>query len=139
MSNETLTAQCESALQKQALRRMKKLAYLLANRHRLKHLFKRANCASVLLSMTRLTKREERMTDVQFECLDFGISEGKVKSTLNTKKYIRHHVWGTLKNLEIPLHRSKQRELCAADPTTITTLASLKGNHVWSLIRTKTD
>jgi hypothetical protein len=94
MSNETLRQQCESDLQKQVLRRMKKLGYILANRHKLKHLFKRANSVSVILPMTRLTRREERMTDVQFECLDFGISEGKVKTTLNTKKYIRHQVWG---------------------------------------------
>lgn len=93
MSSETIKQQCENELQKHVLRRMKKLAYLIANRDRLKHLFNRKNCAPVLLSMTRLTKREERMTDVQFECLDFGISEGKVKSTLNTKKYIKHKVW----------------------------------------------
>ena len=94
MTSETLRTQCERELQKQLLRRTKKLEYILGKRDHLKRVFNRVNCIPAVLSLSRLSKREERLTDVQFDCLDFGISQGKVVSKINARKFIKRQVWG---------------------------------------------
>jgi len=88
---ETLKEQCERELQKQLLRRLKKLSFVVANLRRLKPRIK--NSPLLLLELTQLTKHEERISDAHFDSLKFAIVGGRVQSRLRSKKFIRRLVW----------------------------------------------
>ena len=91
MTAEALQAQCERGLQKQLLRRLKKLSFIVANRRKLKPRVK--NSPLLLLGLTQLTKHEERVSDAHFDSLKFSIVAGRVQSRLLSKKFIRRLVW----------------------------------------------